>query len=105
MIVRLQLPSYFSAFRKMLAASYSNTAPNSLIAVSANVQIFIFGISSLHRRALQSTDRRVVGAQEVANFLEGVLMDANRFVDLLIPRLLIRTVTLCPAARSRSISS
>lgn len=29
MIVRLQLPSYFSAFRKMLAAVYSSTTPNS----------------------------------------------------------------------------
>ena len=29
MTVRLQLPSYFSAFRKMLTAAYSNTTPTS----------------------------------------------------------------------------
>ncbi len=54
MIVRLQLPSYFSAFRKMLTAVYSSTTPNSLITVLANVQIFIFGGFSLHRRASQA---------------------------------------------------
>jgi hypothetical protein len=56
-------------------------------------QIFIFGVSSLHRRALQSTDHRVVEPQEVANLLEGVLMDADRFVDLLILRLLVRYIS------------
>ena len=39
------------------------------------------------------TDCRVVEPQEVAKLLEGVLMDANRFVDLLISRLFVRYIS------------
>lgn len=48
--------------------------------------VFLLFIDALRKH----TDHRVVEPQGVANLLEGVLMDANRFVDLLIPRLLVQ---------------
>jgi hypothetical protein len=51
--------------------------------------VFLLFIDALRNH----TDCRVVAPQEGANLLGGVLMDANRSVELLIPRLLVRYIS------------